>query len=351
MIKVLVVEDSPTARELLVYVINSESPLQVVGTACSGEEALKQVARLKPDIISMDINMPGINGFDTTKKIMETHPIPIVIVSGIWDPKDVETAFLSIEAGALAVVQRPAGIGHPLHTETAVKLTQTLKTMAEVKVVTRRKTSTQQKTTASPAISNIDSKKIAREDIELIAIGASTGGPAVLQTILSLLPKNFSVPLVIVQHMSPGFIQGFADWMAQTSNFNVSVAKHGGPLLPGQAYIAPDAFQMGVSSRGRMLLNNDNPVNGLKPSVSFLFSSVANSYGPKAVGVLLSGMGTDGAAELKLLKDKGAQTIIQDQESSVVYGMPGAALKIDAAKYVLSPEKIANLLVYLVEKA
>ena len=186
-------------------------------------------------------------------------------------------------------------------------------------------------------------------EIKLVAIGASTGGPLVIQTILARLASRFPVPIVIVQHMAPGFIQGFADWLCQASRFPVQLAAHGQVLQPGHAYLAPDGFQMRVESGYRIALSSDGPENGPRPSVSHLFRSVATVYGKKAVGVLLTGMGKDGAQELKLIKEQGAITLVQDKESSVVHGMPGEAIKIDASTYVLSPESIAVALSNLVK--
>jgi two-component system chemotaxis response regulator CheB len=187
-------------------------------------------------------------------------------------------------------------------------------------------------------------------EIRVVAIGASTGGPIVLQTILSRLPKNFLVPVLIVQHMASGFIHGFAEWLSQSSRLPVHVAANREYLLPGHAYVAPDGFQMGVEMGGRIALSKDEPENGLRPSVSYLFRSVAKVFGPNAVGVLLTGMGKDGAEELKLMRQKGAVTIAQDEESSVVHGMPGEAIELDATTYVLSPDKISEALISLVNK-
>jgi len=186
-------------------------------------------------------------------------------------------------------------------------------------------------------------------EIRIIAVGASTGGPLVLQTILSGLPKDFTVPLLIVQHMSAGFVQGMVEWISQSSGFPVHIASAGEYILPGRAYVAPDGFHMGVDSN-RIMLSKDEPEDNLRPSVSYLFRSVANVYGRNAVGILLSGMGKDGAEGLKLMKDKGAVTIVQDENSSVIFGMPKAAIELDAATYVLPSERIAAVLASLTNK-
>jgi len=344
MIRVLVVEDTPVVQEFLVHILNSDPEIQVIGTANNGEEAIETVKHKKPDVITMDINMPKMNGLDATRRIMETHPTPIVIVSGSWDTKEVETTFRAIDAGALACVQRPAGIGHPDHEATVKELIQTVKLMSEVKVV--RRWTRYRQVEAAPVISTpaaVDIKQIPAE-IRIVAIGASTGGPPVLQTILKGLPKDFPVPILIVQHMAQGFTQGLAEWLAQSTGFSVHIAVDGEYLLPGHAYIAPGGFHMKVEIGNQITLSKDKPEDGLRPSVSYLFRSVASAFGKNAVGILLTGMGKDGAEGLKLIKEKGAVTIAQDKESSVIFGMPGEAVKLNGATYVLSPDKIVAVL-------
>lgn len=351
MVKVLIVEDLPVIREFLVYILSSDPEIQVIGTVSNGEEAVEVMQRIKPDVITMDINMPKMNGFEATRRIMEVFPIPIIIVSATWDPKEISTTFLALEAGAVAVLEKPRGIGHPEYEGMAKNLVQTVKLMSEVKVV-RRWARTHQAEVVPPG--SIPGKAMegegqALEEIQLVVIGASTGGPLVLKTILSGLPKDFLIPVVIVQHMAAGFIQGFADWLGQTSALPICIATDGSYLLPGCIYIAPDGFQMRVEKDGKVELTKDAPENGLRPSVSYLFRSVAASFGKHAVGILLTGMGKDGAEELKLMREKGAVTIAQDMESSVVHGMPGEAIKLGAATYVFPPEKIAVILGNLVK--
>jgi two-component system chemotaxis response regulator CheB len=183
--------------------------------------------------------------------------------------------------------------------------------------------------------------------VRIVAIGASTGGPPVLQTILAGLPKDFPAPLVIVQHMAAGFVRGFVEWLAHSSALPVHLATHGEHMLAGHVYVAPDGFQMKVDRGGKIALTRDPPENGLRPSVSYLFRSVAEVYGCDAVAGLLTGMGRDGAEELRRLKEKGAVTFAQDKDSSVVHGMPGEAIKLDAAMLILPPEKIAAVLMNL----
>lgn len=345
MIKVLIVEDSPVVREFLVHILGSGHGIRVVGTAGDGEEAIEAAQHLQPDVITMDIHMPKMDGLETTRRIMETHPTPIVIVSESADPHDVAMTFLATEAGAVAFLRRPPGIGHPDHEAAVKELVQTIRLMAEVKVVKRWPQSRH----SAPA-SRPPERCRAHEPahVSVVAIGASTGGPPVLKTILAGLPGNFPAPVLIVQHISSGFSHGFVDWLAQSSALVLKLAEQGEPILPAHVYVAPDEFQMKVESGGKIALIRDEPENGMRPSVSCLFRSVAEVYGSSAVAGLLTGMGRDGADELKLLREKGAITFAQDKESSVVHGMPGEAIKLDAAMFVLAPQEIVVLLTNLV---
>ncbi len=343
MIKVLVVEDSPVIREFLIYILNADPSIQVIGSVSNGEEAIEAVRHYRPDVITMDIHMPKMDGIEATRHIMETLPTPIVIVSGSTDPHENTKMFRAVEAGALAVLIRPTGIGHPDHETTARELVQTVKLMSEVKVV-RRWPQTR------PRSALLSTPKAVMEQpakVKVIAMGASTGGPPVLQTILAMLPRDFPLPILIVQHIASGFVTSFVEWLAQSCNLPVHVATHGEYIAPSHVYVAPDEFQMRVELGGKIVLTKDDPENGLRPSVSYLFRSLAAVYGDKAAAVLLTGMGRDGAEELGLLRGKGAVTIAQDKDSSVVHGMPGEAIKLDAATYILAPDKIAAVLIGL----
>ncbi|MFA6401948.1 MAG: chemotaxis-specific protein-glutamate methyltransferase CheB [Salinivirgaceae bacterium] len=347
MIKVLIVEDSPVMQQLLAYTIGSDPELEVVGIAENGEEAIEAVKKLHPHIIAMDMHMPKLDGRQTTRIIMETNPTPIVIVTGSSVGKEVAFSFSMVEAGALAIIKKPPGVNHPNYKKNAHELIQTLKLMSEVKLVRRIAHNAKVPAPNEPIIKkNIE----AESEIQVIAIGASTGGPMVLQKILSGLPKNIPVPILIVQHISPGFTEGFVEWLKNTTHFPLQIATNGEYMLPGHAYVAPDNFHMGVERGCRIKLSNHELENGLCPSVAYLFRTVAHVFGPRAIGVLLTGMGRDGAEELKTMKNNGAVTIAQDEDSSVVFGMPGEAIKLDAATHILSPEDIITTLVALINE-
>jgi two-component system chemotaxis response regulator CheB len=289
----------------------------------------------------MDLNMPRLGGIEATRRIMESTPAPIVVVSSNWSPHEMATMFEAMEAGAVAVLQTPVGIGHPRFDESASQFVETIRLMSGVKVTKRRAKrragligpSTLPKVMPAPST-----------NIKLVAIGASLGGPPALNTILMRLEKDFRFPVVICQHIAPGFLQGLVDWLTQTTGFPVHIGTHGESLVPGHAYIAPDAHQMGVAAGHHVALSTAGPEAGLRPAVSYLLRSVGRVYGASAVGVLLTGMGRDGAEELKAMRDGGAVTIAQDQKSSVVHGMPGEAIRLGGAMYVLEPEAIAAML-------
>jgi two-component system, chemotaxis family, protein-glutamate methylesterase/glutaminase len=342
MIRVLVVEDSPVACELLTHILNSDADIQVIGSADNGKDAVEFVTRNKPDLVTMDIHMPEMDGFEASRIIMETNPVPIIVVTGCPDLSELDTSFRAIEAGALTVIQKPQGIGHPDHEKNARNLIATVKLMSEIQVVRRWfRTAETRPQPRKELMYDFPPQPAA---VKVVAIGASTGGPPVIEKILAKLPNDFSPPILIVQHMADGFIRGFAEWLGQTSSLPVHVPIHGSMIRPGHVYVAPDGAQMGMDATGRISCTCDDPENGLRPSVSYLFRSVAEVFGKNAVGVMLTGMGRDGAVELKLMKEKGAVTIAQNEESSAVYGMPGEAVKLDAARYVLSADKIAVVL-------
>jgi two-component system, chemotaxis family, protein-glutamate methylesterase/glutaminase len=347
MINVLIVEDSPVVREFLVYVLSSDPDIRVIATARDGEEALGLVQRHRPDVITMDIHMPKLNGLEATRLIMETNPTPIVIVSGSESAQEMATTFNAINAGALAMLRRPAGISHPDHHVMAADMIRTIKLMSEVKVV--RRWPRMRNVEAIPRPAGLDPVR-GWAPVSIVAMGASTGGPSAIAATLAALPKNFPVPVLIVQHMSAGFTGGFIQWLAGSSSLPVHVAAHGAFPLPGHVYIAPDEYQMKVGEEGEIILTKDEPEHGSRPSVSYLFRSIAKVYGSNSVAGLLTGMGRDGVKELRLLKETGAITFAQDRESSIVHGMPGEAIKLDAAMLVLPLDKIAVVLTNLADR-
>jgi two-component system chemotaxis response regulator CheB len=344
MIKVLLVDDSHTTMEYLKYLLDSDDEVMVVEIAENGKEAVELSKKKRPDVILMDINMPKMNGFEATRIIMENNPVPVIIMSATHDVKESNLIFRAMEAGAVTLLNKPWGIDHPDFERDSKDLLQYVKLMSEVKVIRRRKI--MHRFSKKPEYNQPFVKPLAGSSkIKVIGIGASAGGPPVLQEILLKIPKIFSIPILIVQHISSGFIDSLINWLDQTTKFNIHLAAHKEILLPGQIYFAPDDYHMGVDGSGRIILSRADPENSSRPSISFLFRSLAEVYGPNAAGVLLTGMGKDGADGLKQMKDKGAVTIAQNKESSLVHGMAGEAIKLDAAMYELCPENIADALI------
>lgn len=336
-IKILIVDDSPLAARHLASLFARDPAFQLVGSARNGNDGVAMAASLAPDVVCMDITMPDIDGFEATRRIMAASPVPIVIVSSTYEPHLVSMAFRALEAGALAIMEKPPAGDSPDSRQRQDDLVATFRAMA-----IRRTVQAASGRAAVPA-SPVPPPVLVRRP-ELLVIGASTGGPQAIQAVLKRLPNTFSLPILIVQHMSPGFSAGFANWLSQTTSWPVKLAEDGELALPGRVYLAPEKIHMEWGKDRRIHLVGGDLEHGVKPAASRLFRSVRAVLGGKVLAVLLSGMGKDGAAELKDLRDAGALTIAQDQASSVVHGMPGTAIRLGGACQVLADSAIAGAL-------
>ncbi len=345
MIRILIVEDSQVVAMLLRAILDDEPDMQVIGHASNGQEALPLLDTLQPDLITMDIRMPVMDGFEATRRIMHTYPVPIVVVSSSVHDEELRIVFRAIEEGALAVIEKPRGFGHPDFDKIRKELVGLIRAMAEVKVVRRRILSPH---LAMPATTPSAPGQMGH--CELLAIGCSTGGPPALKDILSALPLDFPLPIVIVQHISKGFIGGLVSWLADNVSLKVKLAEEGMPLLPSTVYFGPDDYHMMIERGSAGLvarLSELPPVNGFRPSVTPLFESVAAGCHNQAVGLIMTGMGADGAEGLLAMRRAGAHTLAQDEESAVIYGMPAAALALNAVDEVVAltglPDYLCNL--------
>ncbi len=336
-IRVLVVDDSPLICDLLENMINDSPDVEVVGRAENGQEGVRMAVRLQPDIITMDIRMPKMDGLEATRKIMSLAPTPIVVISSSVYANDTKSAFNAIEAGALTVVEKPNGLGLRDYQAVQDQLLVTIRTMAGVQVV-KRGTGMLNRDGIGPMTAMLHD--YFSRPVRVIAIGASTGGPPVLMRLFSSLPADFSIPIVVVQHILPAFLEGMADWLKSRSVLPLQVAQEGARILPGNIYLAPANSHMMLSMGGFIHLDPGAPLNGQRPSVTRLFESIAKTFGANAVGMILTGMGEDGVEGLEAMSRAGAHIIAQNQASSVVYGMPGAAVQHRIVDEVLSPDEI-----------
>lgn len=341
MIRLLLVEDSAVQREFLSFILEESGEFEIIGTAVDGEDGVKQAGRLHPDVILMDCNMPKLDGVGATRVIMETTPVPIVLMTASPIESEQKLTFDAIKNGALAVVSKPPAFGSPDHDRAAAQLVRTTRLMSEVKVV-RRWPARHPAPAARVAPAAVPSAT--RHGVHVVALVGSTGAPPVIADILTGVGPGTSATFLIVQHMSEGFIAGFAAWLTARTGITVAVAENGVHTAAGRAYIAPDGLQMGIRADGRIVLASDEDDEGFRPSGNYLLRSVARSFGRDAMGVLLTGMGRDGAAGLLDLQRAGGVTVAQNEESSVVFGMPAEAVRLGAAAYVLPPDEIARLI-------
>jgi two-component system, chemotaxis family, protein-glutamate methylesterase/glutaminase len=334
-IRVLVVEDSRSQRELLVGLLSMVEGFEIAGTASNGQEAIDATLRLRPDVIAMDIHLPILDGYDATRQIMQRCPTPIVMVSSSSDNAS-GRSIQAIAVGALAVVRKPTSAALTDHQDDRNAFLTTLRLMAGVRVVTRypsRATLPLQEEgqpMMSVAGSGAGNERVgapsASPSPEILALAASTGGPAAVQTLLRGLGAHFSLPILIVQHIARGFVPALVGWLDTTVPQTVTIARFGERLRPGCVYLAPDDHHLMVRERAVITLRPGAPADRYCPSADVLFETVAQVYGARAIGVVLTGMGDDGTQGMRALRAVGGQTLAQDEASCVVYGMPRAAV-------------------------
>ena len=332
--RVLVVDDSALVREMISAILTEVPDIEIVGTAANGLEATRMVATCKPNLVTMDLNMPVMDGFEATAAIMEEIPTPILILSSSIDGNDVMNSMKSLAAGALDVMEKPAGGNE--WSKNAHMLREKVRLLSRVKVTGRARAHNRGIFAAESRHETGD------RAYSIIGVGVSTGGPGVLRQILKKLPENFSPGIVVVQHITDGYTQGLAEWLNGECRVNVKVAENGELVQAGTVYLAPDAYHIRISPVGKIRYDESPPVGGHKPAADVLLKSIAATFGSSAVGIILTGMGKDGAEGIKQIKDAGGFTIAQNQESCVVFGMPRVAIELGGVDKVLSEEGIVK---------
>ncbi len=382
MVRILIAEDSLTVAMILQKIFATDENCQVIGTARNGKEAVEKVKMLRPDIVTMDIRMPVMDGFEATKQIMMQCPTPILVISASVGKEDLSVAFNAIRAGALDIVEKPKGnlamdyeyIGKDLIKKvkmlSGVKVfhhmsnsrvrgkeltitnkppmtdTQEIKMtpnrMAAVNACEQAPGQKEQAKAEKYAIKKqlLLSNLIPSKPVELIAIASSTGGPSALLKTLKPLPANFPVPIVIVQHICEGFGQGFVDWLNKECALTVKTADRGEALAPGTAYVAPDGYHTLIDPGPVIRLSKSMPIAGLRPNATLMMESAAKVIKSGTLGVILTGMGRDGADGMKSIKDQGGLTLAQSPETCIVFGMPKEAIEIGSVDKVVSIDKM-----------
>jgi two-component system chemotaxis response regulator CheB len=358
-VRVLVAEDSITARELLVQILGSDPGVEVAGCATNGAEAVEMTAQLRPSLVLMDIDMPVLDGFGATRRIMTETPTPIIIITATRRLEDVELSLEAIRHGALALLPKPGWPGSPHAGISPERLVAQVKALAAVRVVRRmalaREPGTPRTAGAASAAAGARAVAPAAEAggealaggtvVDIVGVAASTGGPPALAGLIGSLPAGFPAPVLVVQHLPDGFAPGFAAWLAGQGRLPVRLAIDGERLSGGTVFVAPSGSHLEVEGN-RIRLRAGPPVGGHLPAATTLFASLA-ALGPRAAAVVLTGMGDDGLEGALALRRAGGSILAQDRATSVVFGMPGAVAAAGIADLVAPVELLATRLATL----
>jgi two-component system chemotaxis response regulator CheB len=341
MIRIIIADDSELTRVVLRDLLSQDPGVEVVCEVSDGRAAVDQTSRLKPDLVIMDVMMPVMDGLEAVAEIMSTTPTPILMLSANTDPKDSRSAFAAIKLGALDVMEKPSGVVTEAFSKIAKQLIAKVKILSRIRVIHHYRAQRSKITEIKGPLPAGPRRNQ--------AIGASTGGPKAVLQLLQGLPKDLAAAVLIVQHIADGFAPGFADWLNREAALPVRLAVAGAELQVGQVLVAPNKTHLKLKSN-RIILEASAPLHNCRPAVDALFLSlVEQKLAAETVAVLLTGMGTDGAAGLESLKQQGAFTITQDEASCAVFGMPKAAIERGAAIQVLPLEHIAGVASRLIQ--
>ena len=346
-VRVMIVEDSLVVRELLRYIVSRDERLEVVAAVASGEAALDTLAAARPDVISMDINLPGIDGLETTRRIMAEHPTPIVVIADAVEDSSQRISMNALRAGALSVVEKPVATTHAGYEAVAGEICTQLRIMAQVPVIRRRPIGAEWAGRAAAPPPPIPAAATGKAP-SVLGIAASTGGPPALARVIGALPEDFPLPVLVVQHMGAAFMDGFANWLGSVVALPVAIARDGERAEPARVYVAPGDRHLELGANRVLRVTDGAPVSGQRPAATVLFRSLARQAGASGLGVLLTGMGEDGAVGLADMHRVGAQTVAEHESTAVVYGMPAAAVRLGAARSVLPLDGVASHLLRLV---
>lgn len=342
-IRILIVEDSSLFAAVLHDVVEDEPDMTVVGIASHGVEGVQMCLDLRPDLVLMDIRMPRLDGLSATETIMADSPTPILIVTADPYHGGVDMSFRALSSGALDLMAKPSQLPWPDAERKA--FLRKVRLLAQIPVVRHQRASRRRKRVSyhGPPARHLASDPVA------VAIVASTGGPRALGRLLSELPEEFPAPIFIVQHIIPGFSSHLARWLNSSSGMTVLEAEPGLPVQPGHAYIAPADRHLRIESQLRIVLDDSEPVGGHRPAGDVLLESLARAMPQRTIGIVMSGMGSDGATGLAAVHRAGGVTLVQDRESSIVYGMPQSALDLGVVRQVVPLDEMARVLVREVE--
>lgn len=340
-IRVLLVDDSAIALEFMRRMLLPAPDIEVVGTAGDGQQALNLIGRLHPDVICTDLHMPRMDGLALTREIMARRPLPVLVLSVSVQVDQERNIFSMLEAGALDILAKPRGGEQSNFDAIALDFITKIRVLAGVKVI--RRTGSPSPPGPGPAVA---AQNWAEPELrpQIIGIGASTGGPQAFDRILRQLPADFSLPVVCIQHITPGFMGGLVRWLASSCKIKILTAENGAEPMPGVAYFPPDDRHLEIDASGRLHCSALPASKGHRPSIDMCLTSIAQRYGSAATGVLLTGMGQDGAQGLLDIRKAGGITFAQNEASSVVFGMPRRAMEIGAALQVLAIEQIGPAL-------
>jgi two-component system, chemotaxis family, protein-glutamate methylesterase/glutaminase len=336
-VRVMIIEDSISVREMLTSIIQNDPRLEVVAAVSTAEEGIQALPSKRPDVISLDIRLPGMNGFEATQEIMSHHPTPIVVIAENVKGDELNISMNALRAGALAVVEKPVGVTNQEYTNNAEKICSQLVAMSTIKVVRQR---------FNGSKARDPDAKLRRTPFKILAVVASTGGPSALVQLFQSLPANFPLPILLVQHITAAFLQSFAEWLGKNCPFSVSVAFSGEVPRPGRIYVAPPDHHLELNG-DHLVISRSAMVSAQRPSGTVLLNSVAECYGNSAIGVILTGMGDDGAEGLLAMRNAGAYTIVEDESTAVINGMPAAAAKLGAVVETLPIHEVGFRIVSL----